>query len=494
MADLDIDESFTALVCGGGLGQILNSVKAASTPPFYFYLLWGWQELFGSAAVALRLLSVSIGLMSLTAIYFSMRSILSQSVARWSAFLMAISPLWLFRARDVRMYSLVALLASLAMAALYRALSRNRPADWIILALVLATGCYTHNVLVFLLPVALLPIGMPRLRERRRALILSVTLAIALWLPWLPVIRQQADTVALQWLVPFWDALPPALALPKSLLVFVPGTAYPIIMRPMPDQAGLMILIPILIVGGAIFYVIRPLTDIRQPTTANLSAAEIRWLMIAFLFGPLLLMWGYSISVRPIYLVGRYDIVALPAFCMLAGWGISRWIKSESSTWLRLQCIIVIVLLGVAWIATLVPYYQGLNGPRFIRSSLSAAFLADKMQPGDALVYLGLRRSRLEYALRRHGFTPSRQTSFPAELDRHLAWISPEDMMSRVEDLRRVWIATAGDYPINQLLMEPLSQRFNIDGAMSSAELGIYCLEPNPVKPEPDRLKNPSRS
>jgi len=216
--------------------------------------------------------------------------------------------------------------------------------------------------------------------------------------------------------------------------------------------------------------------------------------------------------VRPIYLVGRYDIVALPAFCMLAGWGISRWIKSESSTWLRLQCIIVIVLLGVAWIATLVPYYQGLNGPRFIRSSLSAAFLADKMQPGDALVYLGLRRSRLEYALRRHGFTPSRQTSFPAELDRHPAWISPEDMMSRVDDLRReglnfskalhqyagaehrVWIATAGDNTINQLLMEPLSQRFKIDGAMSSAELGIYCLVHIPVKPEPDRLKNPSRS
>lgn len=502
MADLDIDESFTALVCGGGFGQILNSVKAASTPPFYFYLLWGWQELFGSAAVTLRLLSVLIGLASLTAIYFFMRSILSQSAARWSAFLMAISPLWLFRARDVRMYSLVALLALLAMAALCRALSRNRPPDWIILALVLTTGCYTHNVLVFLVPVALLPIGMPRLRERRPALILSVALAIALWLPWLPVIRQQADTVALQWLAPFWDALPPALALPKSLLVFVPGTAYPIVMRPMPDQAGLMILIPILIVGGALFYVIRSLTDIRQPMTTNLSPAEIRWLMIAFLLGPLFLMWGYSISVRPIYLVGRYDIVALPAFCMLAGWGLSRWVKSESSTWLRLRSIVVIVLLGVAWIATLVPYYQGLNSPRFIRSSLSAAFLADKMQSGDALVYLGLRRSRLEYALRRRGFTPSRQASFPAELDRHPAWISPEDMMSRVEDLRqeglnfskalhqyagaerRVWIATAGDKTINRLLMEPLSQRFKIDGAMSSFELGIYGLKPNPDQPE----------
>jgi hypothetical protein len=32
--------------------------------------------------------------------------------------------------------------------------------------------------------------------------------------------------------------------------------------------------------------------------------------------------------------------------------------------------------------------------------------------------------------------------------------------------------------------MEPLSQRFKIDGAMSSFELGIYGLKPNPDQPE----------
>jgi len=345
-----------------------------------------------------------------------------------------------------------------------------------------------------------LPFGMPRFKERRLASVSAVFLAIALWLPWLPVILDQAGSVALQWLVPFWEALPPALALPKSLLVLVPGTAYPIIMRPMPDQAGFIILIPILFVGGALFYAIRPLADCRQQTAAKLSQPEIRWLLIAFLFGPLLLMWGYSISVRPIYLVGRYDIVALPAFCMLAGWGISRWVKSGRPTWLRLRSIIVIVLLGSMWMTTLVPYYQGLKNPRFMRSSLSASFLVDKMQPGDALVYQGLRRSRLEYALGRRGFIPSHQSSFPAEIDRHPAWISIEDMMSRMDDLHheglnlsktlhlyagaehRVWIATAGVNPINQLLLELLSQRFKIDGAMSSPDLGIYCLKPVALK------------
>ena len=42
----------------------------------------------------------------------------------------------------------------------------------------------------------------------------------------------------------------------------------------------------------------------------------------------------------------------------------------------------------------------------------------------------------------------------------------------------RIWIAGTVDNPINQLLMGLLSQRFKIDASMSSADLGIYCLNP----------------
>jgi 4-amino-4-deoxy-L-arabinose transferase-like glycosyltransferase len=254
LADLDIDESYTALVVEGGFGQIISSVKVSSTPPLYFYLLWGWQKLFGASPVALRLFSVAIGLICLAAIYFITRSIISQSAARWSAFIMAISPLWLFRARDVRMYSLVALLALMAMAALYRAFLRNRISDWIIAILVFTAGCYTHNVLLFLLPIMLLPFVMPSLKDRRLQALLSACLAWLLWLPWSPIIRQQADSVALQWIVPFWNSLPPLLAIPKSLLVFVPGSLYPIIMRPMPHQARFFLVMVIGILAGAFFF------------------------------------------------------------------------------------------------------------------------------------------------------------------------------------------------------------------------------------------------
>jgi hypothetical protein len=199
--------------------------------------------------------------------------------------------------------------------------------------------------------------------------------------------------------------------------------------------------------------------------------------------------------VRPIYVTGRYDIVSLPAFCILAGWGISRWVAAGGHRWHRLRSGIVIVLLGILWTATLAPYYQGLQNPRYMRSSMSAAFLKDRMRPGDALVYLGLRRSRLEYALRSLGLIPSHQVSFPAELDRHPAWISLADMMSRMDKLRvesrsladtlhqsagpgnRVWVAAAGDNSINRLLLEVLGRRFQAADEMSSRALGIICLK-----------------
>ena len=496
MADLDIDEAYTALAAGGNFGTILTSVKAASTPPLFFYLLRGWQELFGSNPVALRLLSVLMGLLSLTAIYYLTRSMLGTSAARWSAVFMVVSPLWLFRARDVRMYALAALLVILAIGILYRALYRNRPLDWILVALVLVAGCYTHSVFIFVTPIALLPFVIRRLKDRRLPSLLSFALAVALWLPWLPLILEQSRTPALDWIAPFWDALPPVLALPKSLLAFLPGTVYPVIMRPMPQQTGFWILIPIVAAALAFVYALRPMPEDRTSGAGKVLQTEIRFLLITFLLIPLMLMWGYSRIVRPIYLAGGYDIIALPAFCVLAGWGVSRWVNRAGRSGSRHRAFIAAGVLGVLWVTTLAPYYHGLRNPFFRHDSLSATFLKDRMQAGDALVYLGLRRSQLEYSLQRLGVVTAYQVSFPSELDRHPAWISVDDMLTRIDKLReegralsralfqyagkrhRIWVVGAGDNPINRTLMELLSRLFDIDNSKSSMALGIYCLTP----------------
>jgi hypothetical protein len=223
---------------------------------------------------------------------------------------------------------------------------------------------------------------------------------------------------------------------------------------------------------------------------------EIRFLLITFLLIPLILMWGYSRVVRPIYLVGRYDIVALPAFCILAGWGVSRWVSRTGRSRNSYRVLIAAGVLGGLWVTTLIPYYDGLTHSYFMRGSLSAAFLKDRMQPGDILVYLGLRRSQLEYSLQRLDVLPAYQVSFPSEIDRHPAWISVADMMTRPEKLREegralardlmqhsgerqcIWVAGAGDNPINRKLIEVLSRRFYVDRPMSSAVLGIHCLKP----------------
>ncbi len=497
MADLDMDESWTALIAVRNLGQILDSVKPNHAAPSYFFLLWVWEKLFGASPVALRMLSVTIGLVAVVVTYVATRRMFSLPAARWSAFLMVISPLWLFRARDARMYQLVVLLSVLSVWAMYRAISVNRPLNWMMVTLVFVLGCYTHNYGLLLLPVILFPFFWPRFNDRRVSSLLTLAVAIVLWLPWLPVILEQTTGVGagIEWIARFWEATPPALAIPKSLVAFMPGGFYPTIMRPMPHESTFFLLIAVGVYGGAFYCALRPRSADTQGSSGNtMSVPCLRLLVAAFLLCPLLMAWGYSLIVRPIYLVGRYDIIALPAFCMIAGWGIERCTMMGNGKWYHLRCGLVSVLLVVLWFSTLVPYYLGLEGPLFSYSNRSAQFLAGRLNPGDALVYLGSRRSKLEYALRRVQVVPAVQMSFPDELDMHPGWKSSKDMMRRFNTIRdegrhlrdvlyrhakggnRVWIAVEGKDPISESFVETINERFRVMPSLSSYELNLFCL------------------
>ena len=106
MVDMDVDESYTALIVQGPVNKILSQIKETTNAPFYFYVLWAWSKIAGYSPIALRMLSVLFGLATVLSTYIVTKILISTRVARWSALVMVLSPLWLFRARDARMYSL----------------------------------------------------------------------------------------------------------------------------------------------------------------------------------------------------------------------------------------------------------------------------------------------------------------------------------------------------------------------------------------------------
>lgn len=499
LADLDVDEAFAALIAEAPLRDFVASIQADGSPPLFYLWLWVWEKFAGSSPFWLRSLSTLMGLAALGATYWATRTMTSRAAARWAALLMVVSPLWLFRARDLRMYAMVALLSALSMGLLHRAATERRLRYWLLLGLVVTAGLYTHNFGLFIPAACVGAIAHPLYRSAWRPLSATLAVALALWLPWLPNALAQAGSGSHDWIEGFWSALPPIAAIPKSIVAFLPGGFYPVIMRPMPRAASPFLVaslaLALLGLGGAL-HAVRASAGARQ---ARATLAEL----LSFLFVPLTLAWLYSVLVRPIYLVGRYDIIALPAFCGVVGWGIAHCVSATNRRWrASIASFSLVLLLGLA-VSTWVPYYRGLEAPLFHQADLAAEFLARNLRRDDLLLYTGLRRKPLEYALRRRGASPAVERSFPAELEDHPGWKSERRMLLRREELsaealavakelesyvqsgRRVWLAAGSRLPWDLELMRLVSERLQIDRDESNVDLALLCLRARTLPLQP---------
>lgn len=83
-------------------------------PPFYYTLLHFWIAFLGSGAVAVRLLSVFVGTLTIPLLYLVGHRLVDSRAATLAALVMAIAPFHVYYSQEVRMYGLVTLLALLS--------------------------------------------------------------------------------------------------------------------------------------------------------------------------------------------------------------------------------------------------------------------------------------------------------------------------------------------------------------------------------------------
>jgi 4-amino-4-deoxy-L-arabinose transferase-like glycosyltransferase len=98
-----------------GLASILPvTLKLISDShlPVYFALLAGWIRLFGVGELALRSLSIVISLFSLAAFFALLRRMFDDRSALIGLLLLAVSPLAVMHAQEIRMYGLLFLLST----------------------------------------------------------------------------------------------------------------------------------------------------------------------------------------------------------------------------------------------------------------------------------------------------------------------------------------------------------------------------------------------
>ncbi|MBA3313864.1 MAG: glycosyltransferase family 39 protein [Planctomycetaceae bacterium] len=227
------DEAYSVKMVSFGLAEILERASRDIHPPLYYWLLRVWAGGFGDSPVALRLMSVLFGVLTVLGVFLFVReaecglrptisrpSPFGAGVALFAAALLALSPLHIAWSLQARMYTLGTALAAFSGWFLLRALRREsaQVADWagyVVLAVALA---YTHVFGLFTIAaqaVFAIGVGIYRassIQSRVRwntlgAVLVAFFVVEVCWLPWLDTFLEQKQRVLRgYWIPPFrWE-------------------------------------------------------------------------------------------------------------------------------------------------------------------------------------------------------------------------------------------------------------------------------------------------
>jgi uncharacterized membrane protein len=138
---------YQRLAPGRGIRATLRALAAddPKQPPLYYVLLRLWAGRFGDSVKSLRCLSALISLLAFPVLFALCLELFGSRRTAWMAVaLLAVSPFHVLYDQEARPYSLWALTILLASVALLRALRLGTARGWILYALTVALGLYTH--------------------------------------------------------------------------------------------------------------------------------------------------------------------------------------------------------------------------------------------------------------------------------------------------------------------------------------------------------------
>lgn len=201
------DESYSAYLIRGDFGQIWDMTAQDVHPPFFYFALKMWSSIFGTSDVALRFMSVFFGLVAIVFIFHALKKWFGIKTASLGTFFAAISPMFIRYGQEMRMYTMV--LAIVAMATYFLALALEKGTQkgakkfWIIYAILIAVGMWTHYFSAFAWIAHLVMIivhfgGFKKIFKNKkvfRTLVITYGLAVALYIPWIPSFFAQIKSV-----------------------------------------------------------------------------------------------------------------------------------------------------------------------------------------------------------------------------------------------------------------------------------------------------------
>ncbi len=240
--NIQYDDAFSYFLARVSLTDIIRGTAADTMPPLYYFLLHFWQ-MIAIEIWFLRSLSVILSLGAIFFLFLWVRRTISISAGLWAALFAAISPLQIYHAQDIRMYSLLAFCGMGYIFFFYQAWDANRRqiksiGYWAGLILFGVGAMYTHNLAIFWIIAPILFVILKKDWNFLWKYLLALMVVGIASLPWLVLVPGQVQKIQNA----FWTPRPGPVEIIQSIMMLTFNL-------PEPNR--------VLFIGGAIlaFYI-----------------------------------------------------------------------------------------------------------------------------------------------------------------------------------------------------------------------------------------------
>lgn len=349
------DEGYSVFFATRDFPTLLARTAIDIHPPLYYALLQLWLTAFGKSDIALRLLSVVVGIAAIPLIDVVARQLFNKRTGLLAAFLLAMSPLHIYYSQEVRMYALVTLLGLASVALQLEIVNSsiiNRQSSvinrrwglWLLVAgyvMVTAAAVYTQYYAGFLLVAEIVVVLYLKFRARAGVSLkmwLTAWTAVALlYLPWVIYAGGKLYTYVTSKVgIEQYSRLDPLTFLAQHLAAFSIGHV---------SQFNWL-------VGGAAIYLaiaaigVYLVSSKQGAGSSPFILASCMLLTAVYFLIPLLL--GFLVNLVYTFHPIRYErllLFAAPFFLILVAWGILRlW---ESRRVLGVAAVALVTILSV---------------------------------------------------------------------------------------------------------------------------------------------------
>ncbi|MBW4658257.1 MAG: glycosyltransferase family 39 protein [Drouetiella hepatica Uher 2000/2452] len=189
-----------------GIGDVIQglALEDPHIPPFYILILRAWvqflgeagKELCGSSLGVMRSFSAIAGVLSLPAMYWlGLELFRSRLAASLGVALMAVSPFFVVYSQEARAYSFWGLITLASSALLLRTLRQPTKLRWLLYALSVSFGIYTHLFSILVTVghgIYIFMVERYRFSKNFVSYLLATALGVATFTPWLVILISNA--------------------------------------------------------------------------------------------------------------------------------------------------------------------------------------------------------------------------------------------------------------------------------------------------------------